>query len=140
MVKLCVQELFLTSKFMCGQPKQGRLFFKINMISFFFFFVVSTNNRNPEYSFFYYFFFIQIIDKLSGHEGPVSSLHFNPLTSVLTSSSWDKTVRIWDVFARKPKTEVIFLFFPSLSCPLFFSSSLPKICFLHKNPDLECSC
>ena len=53
----------------------------------------------------------QIIDVLSGHEGPVSSLHFNPLTSVLTSSSWDKTVRIWDVFARKPKTEVFFFFF-----------------------------
>ena len=49
----------------------------------------------------------QIIDKLSGHEGPVSSLHFNPLTAVLTSSSWDKTVRIWDIFARKPKTEVL---------------------------------
>lgn len=34
----------------------------------------------------------------SGHEGPVSSLCFNPSpsSSLLVSVSWDKTLRVWD--------------------------------------------
>uniref|UniRef100_A0A8C8YGD5 Periodic tryptophan protein 2 homolog n=1 Tax=Prolemur simus TaxID=1328070 RepID=A0A8C8YGD5_PROSS len=35
---------------------------------------------------------------LSGHEGPVSGLCFNPMKSILASASWDKTVRLWDMF------------------------------------------
>ena len=45
-------------------------------------------------------FVLQLIDIVlfSGHEGPVSSLCFSPspLSSLLVSVSWDKTLRIWD--------------------------------------------
>ena len=37
----------------------------------------------------------RLLDVLSGHQGPVSSLAFNPLQSVLASSSWDKSVKLW---------------------------------------------
>uniref|UniRef100_A0A3B3DVN0 PWP2 small subunit processome component n=1 Tax=Oryzias melastigma TaxID=30732 RepID=A0A3B3DVN0_ORYME len=34
---------------------------------------------------------------LGGHEGPVSCLCFSPVQSILASSSWDRTVRLWDM-------------------------------------------
>ncbi|NXS87639.1 PWP2 protein, partial [Erpornis zantholeuca] len=34
---------------------------------------------------------------LAGHEGPISSLSFNPMKCVLASASWDKTVKLWDM-------------------------------------------
>ncbi|XP_045396740.1 periodic tryptophan protein 2 homolog isoform X2 [Lemur catta] len=40
----------------------------------------------------------RLLDVLSGHEGPVSGLCFNPMKSILASASWDKTVRLWDMF------------------------------------------
>ncbi|XP_012634527.2 periodic tryptophan protein 2 homolog [Microcebus murinus] len=40
----------------------------------------------------------RLLDVLSGHEGPVSGLCFNPVKSILASASWDKTVRLWDMF------------------------------------------
>ncbi|WBW72784.1 U3 snoRNP-associated protein Utp1 [Schizosaccharomyces osmophilus] len=42
----------------------------------------------------------QLLERLAGHEGPVSSLSFNSSGSLLASGSWDKTVRIWDIFSR----------------------------------------
>jgi len=47
----------------------------------------------------------QLLDRLSGHEGPVSSLAFSPDASTLVSGSWDKTVRIWNIFARTQTSE-----------------------------------
>lgn len=47
----------------------------------------------------------QLLDRLSGHEGPVSSLAFAPDGSVLVSGSWDHTVRIWSVFNRTQTSE-----------------------------------
>ncbi|AEE29325.1 periodic tryptophan protein 2 [Arabidopsis thaliana] len=47
----------------------------------------------------------QIKDILSGHEAPVHGLMFSPLTQLLASSSWDYTVRLWDVFASKGTVE-----------------------------------
>jgi len=40
----------------------------------------------------------KVLDVLSGHMGPVSSLAFNPAMGTLASGSWDGTVRLWDVF------------------------------------------
>lgn len=39
----------------------------------------------------------RLLEVLSGHEGPVSSLCFSPVQSVLASVSWDKTARLWDM-------------------------------------------
>ncbi|CAI9114031.1 OLC1v1014650C2 [Oldenlandia corymbosa var. corymbosa] len=47
----------------------------------------------------------RLLDVLSGHEGPVHGLMFSPTTGVLSSSSWDKTVRLWDVFEGKGAVE-----------------------------------
>ncbi|OAJ36787.1 hypothetical protein, variant [Batrachochytrium dendrobatidis JEL423] len=47
----------------------------------------------------------RLLDILSGHEGPVSALAFS-MDDVLASSSWDKTVRIWDIFARDKQSEI----------------------------------
>lgn len=42
----------------------------------------------------------QLLEVLSGHMGPISALAFDPLGHRLASASWDRTVRLWDVFAR----------------------------------------
>jgi periodic tryptophan protein 2 len=47
----------------------------------------------------------QLLDRLSGHEGPVSSLAFAPDGGTLVSGSWDKTVRVWSIFARTQTSE-----------------------------------
>lgn len=47
----------------------------------------------------------QLLDQLAGHEGPVSSLSFAPNGGSLISGSWDRTVRIWSVFARNQTSE-----------------------------------
>ncbi|CAK7272278.1 U3 snoRNP protein [Sporothrix epigloea] len=47
----------------------------------------------------------QLLDRLSGHEGPVATLAFAPDGSVLVSGSWDRTARIWSVFNRTQTSE-----------------------------------
>lgn len=47
----------------------------------------------------------RLLDVLSGHEGPVHGLIFSPTNATLASSSWDKTVRLWDVFEGKGAVE-----------------------------------
>ncbi|BBM99000.1 periodic tryptophan protein 2 [Marchantia polymorpha subsp. ruderalis] len=43
----------------------------------------------------------RLLDMLSGHDGPVYGLAFSPTDELLASSSWDKSVRLWDVFKGK---------------------------------------
>lgn len=40
----------------------------------------------------------RLLDALAGHEGPVCGLMFSPTQPLLASCSWDRTVRIWDVY------------------------------------------
>lgn len=47
----------------------------------------------------------QLLDRLSGHEGPVSTLAFVPDGSTLASGSWDHTIRLWSIFARAQSSE-----------------------------------
>ncbi|KNC82463.1 hypothetical protein SARC_05255 [Sphaeroforma arctica JP610] len=49
----------------------------------------------------------RLLEVLSGHEGPITALHFNPLTSVLCSGSWDHELRMWDIFDNKASTEAL---------------------------------
>eukprot|EP00842_Homolaphlyctis_polyrhiza_P001800 jgi/Hompol1/2620/HPOL_002982-RA len=48
----------------------------------------------------------RLVDILAGHEGPISSLAFSPMDNVLASSSWDQTVRIWNLFSRDKQSEM----------------------------------
>lgn len=47
----------------------------------------------------------QLLDQLSGHEGPISTLAFAPSGGVVVSGSWDHTVRIWSIFNRTQTSE-----------------------------------
>lgn len=47
----------------------------------------------------------QLLDQLSGHEGPIVSLAFAADGSHLVSGSWDRTVRIWSIFGRSQTSE-----------------------------------
>ncbi|KAI5852995.1 WD40-repeat-containing domain protein [Morchella snyderi] len=47
----------------------------------------------------------QLLEQLSGHEGPVSTLSFAPNGQNLVSGSWDRTVRIWNIFSRTQTSE-----------------------------------
>jgi periodic tryptophan protein 2 len=48
----------------------------------------------------------KLLEIMTGHEAPISALAFSP-TGQLVSSSWDHTVRFWDVFSRDKHTETI---------------------------------
>jgi periodic tryptophan protein 2 len=48
----------------------------------------------------------QLLEIISGHQGPISSLMFSPTTGHLASGSWDKTIQIRDVFSRDSAPEV----------------------------------
>ncbi|KAL4246695.1 WD repeat PWP2 family protein, partial [Abortiporus biennis] len=47
----------------------------------------------------------KLLDVLTGHEAPISSLAFSPTGNLLASGSWDKTVRVWTVFGRSRAVE-----------------------------------
>ncbi|SCW00335.1 LAFE_0C01926g1_1 [Lachancea fermentati] len=57
----------------------------------------------------------QLVETLSGHEGPVSCLSFSSENSVLASASWDKTIRIWSIFSRSQQVEPLELYSDVLS-------------------------
>lgn len=47
----------------------------------------------------------KLLDVLTGHEGPISALAFSPTGNQLASASWDKSIRIWNVFGRSRAVE-----------------------------------
>lgn len=48
-----------------------------------------------------------LLDQLSGHEGPISTLAFTPDGRYLVSGSWDRTIRVWSVFDRSQTSETL---------------------------------
>lgn len=44
---------------------------------------------------------------LAGHEGPISGLVFSSSQPLLVSGSWDKTVRLWNMFDSKVTWETL---------------------------------
>lgn len=51
----------------------------------------------------------RLLDVLAGHEGPISSIAFNPWKSVLATASWDQTVRLWHMTDSWRTTETFSL-------------------------------
>ncbi|KAK3099531.1 hypothetical protein FSP39_005884 [Pinctada imbricata] len=51
----------------------------------------------------------RLLEVLAGHEGPISSLSFCTNKSLLASASWDKSVKLWDVFENKGAKETLLL-------------------------------
>ncbi|XP_075053645.1 periodic tryptophan protein 2 homolog [Mixophyes fleayi] len=51
----------------------------------------------------------RLLDVLAGHEGPISSVAFNPWKSVLATASWDRTVRLWHMTDSWRTTETLTL-------------------------------
>lgn len=42
----------------------------------------------------------KVLECLSGHTGPISGLKFDPNGQILSSISWDGTVRLWEIWKR----------------------------------------
>ncbi|XP_064636474.1 periodic tryptophan protein 2 homolog [Lineus longissimus] len=49
----------------------------------------------------------RLLEVLAGHEGPVSSLMFSSSQALLASASWDKTIKLWDIFENKGARETL---------------------------------
>ena len=49
----------------------------------------------------------RLLEVCSGHEGPISGLSFSPALSLVLSSSWDRSVRLWDPFEGRGCVEVL---------------------------------
>lgn len=41
----------------------------------------------------------RVVDVLSGHSGPISAVAFSPSGNQVASCAWDKTLRLWSLFA-----------------------------------------
>ena len=48
-----------------------------------------------------------LLEVFAGHEGPISSLTFSPIDGILASASWDKTIKIWEIFKRDSTPETL---------------------------------
>jgi len=49
----------------------------------------------------------KVLEVLAGHKGPVCSLAFRPRRGTLATASWDRTVRLWDMYEKKGSCEVL---------------------------------
>ena len=49
----------------------------------------------------------RLLDVLSGHSGPISGLAFSSALSLVLSSSWDGSVRLWDPFEGRGCVDVL---------------------------------
>lgn len=49
----------------------------------------------------------QILDTLKSHTAPISELSFSNTQPLMVSGSWDKTVKIWDIFGSSSSAETL---------------------------------
>ena len=42
-----------------------------------------------------------LIDNLTGHSSPISTIKFSNISDMLVSGSWDNTVKIWELYSKK---------------------------------------
>ncbi|OWF52888.1 periodic tryptophan protein 2 homolog [Mizuhopecten yessoensis] len=49
----------------------------------------------------------RLLEVLTGHVGPISTLSFSSNQSFLATGSWDKSVKLWDVFENKGVKETL---------------------------------
>ena len=47
----------------------------------------------------------QLMEALVGHDAPITALYICPHSSNVFSSSWDKTVRVWEVYDKKQQLD-----------------------------------
>ena len=47
----------------------------------------------------------KLLDVFSGHTGPVCSMNFSPIDGTLATGSWDKSIKIWNLFSRDTSPE-----------------------------------
>lgn len=93
--------------------------------------IVCAGTRDPFNIFVWSLQTRRLIDVLSGHEGPITSLSFSPSNSselVLASSSWDHTIRLWNVYENK-----------SLIEPLIHSHDVLAVAFRPDGEQLCCA-
>lgn len=62
----------------------------------------------------------KLLEILSGHQGPVTSMSFSPIStsSTLVSGSWDKTIKIWDCLENHSNHDTIDMF-SDVTCVAF---------------------
>lgn len=49
----------------------------------------------------------QILDTLKSHTAPISELSFSNTQPIMVSGSWDKTVKIWDIFGSSSTADTL---------------------------------
>ena len=48
-----------------------------------------------------------LVDVFSGHQGPITSLCFDPIGHTLFSGSWDNTARLWELYSSKKDMQIL---------------------------------
>lgn len=68
--------------------------------------IITAGTMDPFHVYMWNIQTAKLLDIYTGHTGPISKLQFMPTNSMLlASSSWDGTVKIWDLYKNNVSTE-----------------------------------